>query len=84
VQWLQTIKGYVVEIAEAAAFLFLALMAGTLAAFDPSKGPYQWLGAALVLTACIRANQAVFYWGQFETVPDYELISISSYWSRCV
>lgn len=45
-QWLQTIKGYVVEVAEAAAFLFLALMAGTLAAFDPSKGPYRWLCAA--------------------------------------
>lgn len=76
VQWLQTIRGYVVEVAEAVAFVLLAVMACTVAAFDEYKRPYFWLGAALVLTALYRANQAAFFWGQFETVQDAEMISI--------
>jgi hypothetical protein len=75
-QWLQTIKGYIVEVVEAALFLLLALMAGTVAAFERSKRAYAWLCAALVLTAMYRANQAVFYWGQFESVHAAEVISV--------
>jgi hypothetical protein len=75
-QWLQTIKGYIVEVVEAALFLLLALMAWTVAAFERSTRAYVWLCAALVLTAMFRANQAVFYWGQFESVHAAEMISV--------
>lgn len=75
-QWLQTVRGYIVEVVEAAAFVLLAIMACTLMAFDRSKLPYQWLCIALVLTALYRANQAVFFWGQFETVHAAEMIGI--------
>jgi hypothetical protein len=75
-QWLQTIKGYIVEVVEAALFVLLAVMARTLAAFERSKRAYGWLCAALVLTAMFRANQAVFYWGQFESVHAAEMISV--------
>jgi hypothetical protein len=75
-QWLQTVRGYVVEVVEAAAFLLLAVMACTLMAFDGSKLAYRWLSTALVLTALYRANQAIFFWGQFETVHAAEMISI--------
>jgi len=75
-QWLQTIKGYIVEVGEAALFLLLAVMAWTVAALERSKQAYGWLCAALVLTALFRANQAVFYWGQFESVHAAEVISV--------
>jgi hypothetical protein len=75
-QWLQTVRGYVVEVLEATAFVLLALMACTLMAFDRSNPACQWLCTALVLTALVRANQAVFFWGQFETVHGFEAISV--------
>jgi hypothetical protein len=75
-QWLQTIKGYIVEVMEAALFLLLAVMAWTVAAFERSERAYVWLCAALVLTGLFRANQAVFYWGQFESVHAAEVISV--------
>jgi hypothetical protein len=75
-QWLQTVRGYIVEVVEAGAFVLLAVMACTLAAFEPSKSGHRWLCAALVLTALYRANQAIFFWGQFETVHAAEMISI--------
>jgi hypothetical protein len=84
VRWLQTVRGYIVEVVEAAAFLLLAVMAGTLAAFEPSKLAYLWLCAALVLTALYRANQAFFFWGQFETVHAAEMISIVLLVPLCV
>ena len=83
-QWLQTVRGYIVEVVEAAAFLLLAVMAWTLAAFDQSKSVYVWLCVALVLTAFYRANQAIFFWGQFETVHATELISIVLLFPFCL
>jgi hypothetical protein len=75
-QWLQTVSGYIVEVVEAAAFISLALMAAVLIAFEHSRAAYVWMCTALVLTALYRANQAIFSWGQFETVHAYELISL--------
>ncbi|HYX69263.1 MAG TPA: hypothetical protein VE825_09025 [Terriglobales bacterium] len=75
VQWLQTVRGYIVEVVEAAGFVLLALMALTLAAFRRSRSACLWLSAALVLTALVRANQAIFFWGQVETVPVAEFVS---------
>src|SRR5262245_65940040 len=48
-QWLQTVRGYIVEVVEATAFLLLAVMACALAAFEKSKSAYFWLCVALVL-----------------------------------
>jgi hypothetical protein len=73
-QWLQTVKGYIVEVVEAALFVLLAVMAWMVAAFERSKRAYAWLCAALVLTAMFRADQAVFFWGQFESVHAAEMI----------
>lgn len=75
-QWLQTVRGYIVEIVEALAFILLAVMAWSLRGFDRMDPAYAWLGAALALTAAYRANQAVFFWGQFETVHAFELVSV--------
>ncbi|HLW52182.1 MAG TPA: glycoside hydrolase [Candidatus Angelobacter sp.] len=75
-QWLQTIRGYIVEVVEGLFFLLLAAMAWCLRSFDRSNRAYLWLCTALVLTALYRANQAIFFWGQFETVHGFELISI--------
>jgi len=75
-QWLETVRGYIVEVVEAIVFLLLAIMVCTLRAFDRSKPGYDWLCAGLVLTALYRANQAIFFWGQFETVHTIEMISI--------
>jgi hypothetical protein len=75
-QWLQTIRGYIVEVVEALAFILLAVMAWCLRSFDRANPAYLWLCAALVLVALYRANQAVFFWAQFETVHAFELISV--------
>lgn len=75
-QWLQTVQGYIVEVVEALCFVLLATMAWCLRSFDRSNPAYAWLCTALVLTALYRANQAVFFWGQFETVHGYEWVSI--------
>ena len=75
-QWLEVFRGYIVEVVEATIFMFLAVMSCTLIAFARSREPYVWLAIALLLTALYRANQAIFFWGQFETVYAAELISI--------
>jgi hypothetical protein len=75
-QWLETISGYIVEVVEALLFVLLAVMACSLMAFDRSNHAYLWISAALLLTAMYRANQAIFFWGQFETVHEAELVSI--------
>lgn len=65
--WLAKVLGYVVEVVEAVAFVLLAVMAASVAMFEPSKRAYRWLAAALVLIAIARANQAVFYWTTWES-----------------
>lgn len=75
-QWLQTVRGYIVEVVEALAFLLLAVMVWGVRAFDRDDPAYRWLAAAMVLLALYRANQAIFFWGQFETVHAFELVSV--------
>lgn len=76
IQWLETVSGYIVEVVEALLFVLLAVMACSLIAFDPKDRAYLWLAAAMMLIGLYRANQAVFFWGQFETVHGFELVSI--------
>jgi hypothetical protein len=75
-QWVETIRGYIVDAVEALLFLLLAVMACSLIPFDRSNPTYRWLAAALILVGCARANQAVFFWGQFETIHGFELFTI--------
>lgn len=65
-QWLETVRGYVVDAVEPILFVALAIMAWTLRAFEPSNHAYGWLAGALLLTALARANQAVFFWGKLK------------------
>lgn len=60
-QWLKTFTGYVVDAAEPAAFVLLALMVVTLIACR-TRDAYRWLAIALVLLALLRVNQVLFYW----------------------
>jgi hypothetical protein len=82
-QWLQTIRGYIVEVVEAIGFALLALMALSLS-FLRRCDPYHGLVIALVFTALYRANQAAFFWGQFETVHAFEWISIVFLYPICL
>ncbi len=75
-QWIQTVKGYLLEVVEAAVFVGLAWMAWALRTFEESRTAYAWLCAALIFTAMYRANQALFFWGQFETVQPFEVVSL--------
>ncbi len=74
VEWLETVRGYVVEVVEALAFVLLAVMACTLLAFDRSKAPYWWLIAGLLLVALQRANQAFYFWTQIESTRAFDLL----------
>jgi len=79
-QWLQIFEGYVVDAAEGLIFLLLAAATLCLMPFDRSNRAYPWLAAALLLSAIARGNQAVFFWGQFESIHDFELfIAVLAY-----
>ena len=73
-QWLQIVTGYIVEVAEALMFVLLAVMACSLIPLDRTNPAYRALAVALVLTALYRANQAFFFWTQYESVRDFELL----------
>ncbi len=65
-EWVRTIRGYVVDAVEPLIFVALAALALALRA--------RWMAAALVVTAVVRVQQATFFWGQFETIAAYEII----------
>lgn len=75
-QWLQKFFGYVVDAVEPLVFVLLAVMALTLMAFDPSDSAYRWLAAALLLTAMVRENQAVFFWTTLYSLKTFILVKI--------
>jgi hypothetical protein len=70
-QWLQMIVGYLVDAVEPIVFLLLAIMALSLMPFDAKDHFYPWLAAALVLLAAGRANQPIYFLGQFETMHEF-------------
>ncbi|GFZ89732.1 glycoside hydrolase [Dyella caseinilytica] len=72
VQWLQTFKGYVVDAAEPMAFVLLAILVFALMACR-SRDAYRWLVVALLLTACLRVNQVLFYWTHYESLRTYDV-----------
>jgi hypothetical protein len=75
-QWGELIRGYIVDAVEALLFVLLAVMACSLILFDRSNPAYPWLAAALILIGLARGNQAVFFWGRFETIHEFELATI--------
>jgi hypothetical protein len=71
----QTIRGYIVDAAEGLIFWALALMVCALVPFDRSNPAYRWMVVALVIVGIGRANQAVFFWWQFESYQGIELVT---------
>jgi hypothetical protein len=72
--WLETVKGYVVEVVEPLAFVLLAMLAWSFRATIARGVFVPWLCAALLLTAAYRLNQATFYWGSFENLSAYLMV----------
>jgi len=72
-RWRQTIKGYIVEVAEFATFILLATMIFILK--KPFK-QYKWFIIALILLGLVRANQAFYYWLQVETAHEIDVITL--------
>lgn len=72
-QWLETVSGYIVEVVLPISFVLLAVMACSLMLFDCSDLAYLWLSAALVLTGLVRANQALYFWTQAESIQLFDL-----------
>ncbi len=73
-QWRQTILGYIVDAVQPAAFVVLALIA--LAAARPSGDAafLRRLAFALLLTAALRANQAVYFWTSIESAATFDIV----------
>jgi hypothetical protein len=61
-QWNRTIAGYIVEAAEPAAMLVLALIALLAARRFERPAFARWLAFALTALACLRAGNAVIAW----------------------
>ena len=73
-QWLETFYGYVVEVALPLSFLLLVIMACSLYVTDGRDPAYLWLSAALIATGAVRANQALFFWTQVESVNVFAVV----------
>ena len=73
-QWRQTILGYIVDAVQPAAFVVLALVA--LAAARPSGDAafLRRLALSLLLTAALRANQAVYFWTSIESAATFDVV----------
>jgi hypothetical protein len=72
VQWLQTFKGYVVDAVEPFAFAVLAIMVLGLMACRATDR-YRWLAIALVVMACLRVQQVLFFWTHLESLRSYDI-----------
>jgi hypothetical protein len=72
----ETIRGYTVDAVEAVLFWLLALVACSLIPFDRSNPAYGWLAAALAFIGIARANQAVFFWWEFESLHGFEVVTV--------
>lgn len=71
--WLERIRGDVLEVLQALLFLILALMALSLFPYDTSNRSLIWLAIALVLTGLTRANLAFFWCSGVESIQTFEL-----------
>jgi hypothetical protein len=83
-QWMQTIRGYVVEVAEAAAFFLLAGVMWLLKTRGIIELECGWLCVAMICTGLYRANQAMVAWSGVETVQMYQVMSLMVLVPACV
>ena len=83
-QWLETFRGYIVEVLEAAVFVLLAGLAWLAGRLQRAQNRFAYLGAALLLTAAYRLNQAIFFWCQIETIHAFEVISLTLLFPLCL
>jgi len=72
-RWRQTIKGYIVEVAEFATFILLAI---TIFILKKPFKQYKWFIIALILLGLVRANQAFYYWLQIETAHEIDVVTL--------
>ncbi len=73
-QWQQTVLGFVVDAIEPAclvALLCAAILIGLRRAWTPALA---WLSTALLATALLRANNAIYAWWDFESLEVYEFL----------
>jgi hypothetical protein len=75
-QWVEVIRGYILDAALALGFLLLAAMTWSLTPVVSDRRASWWLIAALLAVALLRANQAIFFWGEVESVHGFELTSV--------
>lgn len=73
-QWRQTILGYIVDAIEPAAFALLALVALAIARPAHDAAFLRRLAVALLLTAALRANQAVYFWTSIESAAAFDVV----------
>ena len=73
-QW-ETIRGYLVDAVEGVIFWVLALIVCALVPFDRSNPAYRWMAVALLIVGVARANQAVYFWWQFESYQGIEIVT---------
>jgi hypothetical protein len=73
-QWVEVFRGYVVDAAEALVLLLLAVLAWSLTAFERGDARLWWLGAALLFTAAVRANQPLFFWADWESLRIFDVV----------
>ena len=76
-EWLELLRGYVVDAVEAVAFLLLAAMACAIKLFDRRNSAYLWMAGALMVIGLARGNQAVLFWWDFETLHEFQLATIT-------
>ena len=74
-RWWETIRGYLVDATEAVIFWLLALLACRVIPFDRANSAYGWMAAALLFVGVARANQAIFFWWEFESYPGIEMVT---------
>jgi hypothetical protein len=75
-QWNETIKGYIVEVAEPVIFFLLAISMLFFYRRKKLTKQCKWFMLALFFLALARLNQAVISWWQIESVHDYVILRI--------
>lgn len=61
-QWLRTIAGYIVEVAEPIMMVLLAIIALRISPLIARRSFARWLAVALISTACLRLGNAFSAW----------------------
>ncbi len=73
-QWLETFRGYVVDVVEPFVFVLLAGFSWLSRRRQASVTFAFWLGTALLLTALLRVNQAVYFWFDVESQNTFAVV----------